>query len=134
MSVLPVLGEVLEVTREYMKRRPFTPQEDAAIRANVGIGLYRLAQLLDRSVGSTWSRLQLLGLELPKSQRPGLRKHGPPIAEPIVKVDDTAFVAALNALGGYPYPHTFRTGPLAGKTVLVTHDGRPHLLALDAAT
>ena len=25
--------------------------------------------------------------------------------------------------------NTFRTGPLAGKTVLVTHDGRPHLLA-----
>ena len=125
---------MLEVTREYMKRRPFTPQEDAAIRANVGIGLYPLSRLLNRSSGSTWSRLKQLGLELPKSQRPGLRKHGPPIAEPVKKVDDSKFVKALNALGGYPYPHTFRTGPLAGKTVLVTHDGRPHLLALDAAT
>ena len=129
-----VLGEVLEVTREYMKRRPFTPQEDAAIRANVGIGLYPLSRLLNRSTASTWSRLKLLGLELPSPQSYGLRKHGPPIAAPVKKVDDTAFVAALNALGGYPYPHTFRTGPLAGKTVLVTHDGRPHLLALDAAT
>ena len=127
-----VLGEVLEVTasREYMKRRPFTPQEDAAIRANVGIGLYRLAQLLDRSVGSTWSRLKLLGLELPKSQRPGLRKHGPPIAQPIEKVDDSKFVKALNALGGYPYRRIMPDGGY----VLVTHDGRPHLLALDAAT
>ena len=120
--------------RKYMKRRAFTPQEDETIRANVGRGLYPLARLLDRSTASTWSRLKLLGLDLPNPKTPGLRKHGPPLPAPIIKVDDTAFVAALNALGGYPYPHTLRTGPLAGKTVLVTHDGRPHLLALDAAT
>ncbi len=112
------------MTREYMKRRPFTPQEDAAIRANVGIGLYPLSRLLNRSTASTWSRLKLLGLELPNPKTPGLRKHGPPIAEPIEKVDDSKFVKALNALGGYPYRRIMPDGGY----VLVTHDGRPHPL------
>jgi hypothetical protein len=107
-----------------MKRRAFTPQEDETIRANVGVGLYPLARLLDRSTASTWSRLKLLGLELPSPQSHGLRKHGPPLPAPIIKVDDTAFVAALNALGGYPYRRIMPDGGY----VLVTHDGRPHPL------